>query len=119
MEQLQRLSETLSLTQEQKDQITAIIKGNAPQRQAIMNDASLTPEDRRAKMRELMKGTPPKIRALLTTEQQQKFDAMPRPEFGRGPRHGGPHNPPPPGGNPPPPDAPPAAGSPPPPANSL
>jgi Spy/CpxP family protein refolding chaperone len=119
MEQLQRLSEALSLTQEQKDQITAIIKGNAPQRQAIMNDAALTPEDRRAKMRKLMKGTQPKIRALLTTEQQQKFDAMPRPEFGRGPRHGGPHNPPPPGGNPPPPDAPPAAGSPPPPANSL
>jgi hypothetical protein len=28
---------------------------------------------------------------------------MPRPEFGRGPRHDGPHDPPPPGGNPPPP----------------
>jgi Spy/CpxP family protein refolding chaperone len=112
MEQLRRLSEALSLTQEQKDQITAIIKGNAPQRQAIINDAVLAQEAQRAKMRELRKETELKIRALLTPEQQQKFDALPRPEFGRGPRHGGPHYPP-------PPDAPPAAGSPPSPANSL
>ena len=108
MEQVQRLGEALSLTQEQKDQVTAIIKGNAPQRQAIMNDLALAQEALRAKMRELRKETELKIRALLTPEQQQKFDAMPHPGFGRGPRHGGPHNPP-------PPDAPPAAGSPPPP----
>jgi Spy/CpxP family protein refolding chaperone len=106
MAELNRLNEALSLTPEQKDQITAIIKENAPQRQAIMNDTALTPEDRRAKMQELRKGTQGKIRALLTPEQQKKFDAMPRPEFGRGPRHDGPREPPPPGGNPPPPNSP-------------
>ena len=90
MEQVQRLGEALSLTQEQKDQITAIIKGNAPQRQAIMNDLALAQEALRAKMRELRKETELKIRALLTPEQQQKFDTMPRPGFRRGPRHGGP-----------------------------
>jgi len=119
MEQIRRLDEAVSLTPAQKDQINTLIKGNAPQRQAIKNDASLTPENRRAKMRELRNGTQGKIRALLTSEQQQKFDAMPRPEGGRGPRHGGPHNPPPSAGNPPLPDATPAAGSPPPPPNSL
>jgi Spy/CpxP family protein refolding chaperone len=108
MEQVQRLGEALRLTQEQKDQITAIIKGNAPQRQAIMNDAALALDAQRAKMRELRKETELKIRTLLTPEQQQKFDTMPRPGFGRGPRHGGPHNPP-------PSDAPPAAGNLPPP----
>jgi Spy/CpxP family protein refolding chaperone len=118
MERLQRMSEVLNLTQEQKDQIAAIIKGNAPQRQAIMKEAAAAQEAQRAKMRELRKETEQKIRALLTPEQQQKFDAMPRPEFGRGPRHGGPHGPPPPDGNLPPPDAPPGAGSPPPPPNN-
>ena len=101
------MSEVLNLTQEQKDQIAAIMK-----------EAAAAEEAQRAKMRELRKETEQKIRALLTPEQQQKFDAMPRPEFGRGPRHGGPHGPPPPDGNLPPPDAPPGAGSPPPPPNN-
>jgi len=107
MEQLDRLKEVLSLTQEQTDQIQAIIKGNAPQRQAIFSDDSLSPDDKRAKMQELNKGTQAKIRALLTPEQQTKFDAMPRFRPGgrnHGPGHGPP--PPPPGGNPPPPPPP-------------
>ena len=107
MEQLDRLKEVLSLTQEQTDQIQAIIKGNAPQRQAIFSDDSLSPDDKRAKMQELNKGAQAKIRALLTPEQQTKFDAMPRFRPGgrnHGPGHGPP--PPPPGGNPPPPPPP-------------
>jgi periplasmic protein CpxP/Spy len=122
MEQLEHLTQVLGLTQEQHDQIAAIYKANAPQRQAIMSDDSLSPNDKRAKMRELMNGTQAKVRALLTPEQQTKFDAMPRP--GRGSRNGGPGRgnppPPPPGDAPPPPppsgDAPPPANNPPPPA---
>ena len=105
MERFEHMKQALNLTQEQSDQILAIINGNAPQRQAIMSDDSLSKRDRRAKMRELMKGTDARIRALLTPEQQTKFDAMPRP--GRGGRDGGPGhgNPPPPptGDTPPPP----------------
>lgn len=109
-EQLQRLSDALSLTPQQKDQIGAIYKENAPQRQAIMNDESLSREDRRAKMGELTKSTQTKVRALLTPEQQQKFDTMPRPGWGR--RGMGPNGGPPPGGNPPPANAtPPPAGN--------
>jgi len=112
MEQFERLKQALDLTPDQSAQILAIIKGNAPQRQAIMSDDSLSRNDRRAKMQELRKGTKVKIRALLTPEQQKKFDAMPR--GGPGGRHRGPGTenppPPPPGGTPPPANPPPPAG---------
>jgi Spy/CpxP family protein refolding chaperone len=101
-ERLEHLKQELNLTQEQSDQIAAIIKGNAPQRQAIMNNDSLSPDEKRARMWELRQGTEARIRTLLTPEQQTKFDAMPR---GHGGRNGGPggKNP-----TPPPPPAPPA-----------
>ena len=117
MEQFERLKQALNLTQEQSDQISAIIKGNAPQRQAILRDDSLSRNDQRAKMQELRKGTEVRIRALLTPEQQKKFDAMPRGGPGGRQRHGpGPGNPPPPppGDTPPPPPPPP-----PPPSNGT
>ena len=113
-EELARLKEALGLTQEQSDQIEAIIKGNAPQRQVIMSDDSLSHEAKRMKMRELRDITHSRIRALLTPEQQKKFDAMPRGPEGRkgGHRWGGqtqetPPSPPSPPSPPPAPDAPP------------
>ena len=120
MEQLERLKQALGLTPEQSDQIATIIKGNAPQRQAIFSDDSLSREEKGAKLHELMQGTQTQIRALLTPDQQKKFDAMPR--FGRRGRNGGPGPgnpppgdappPPPPGDMPPPASAPPATANP-------
>lgn len=106
-EQLKHLTEVLDLTADQQGKILPIFKDRQAKIQALMGDDSLSREDRRAKMRELMKDSQAQIRALLTPEQQQKFDAMPRPE--RGPRGGGPGGEPPSGGNPPPP--PPAGGN--------
>lgn len=97
-EQVQHLKQALDLTQEQSDQALAIYKDEATQRQALMRDDSLSRDEKRPKMRELTNSTQAKIRALLTPEQQKKFDAMPRP--GRGGRNGGPG-----AGNPPPPAA--------------
>ena len=121
MGQLEHLKRVLNLTQEQSDQIAAIIKGNAPARQAIWSDDSLSRDEKRAKMQELRKGTDAQIRALLTPDQQEKFDAMPRgPEGRRGPRRDSPPPPqagdgppPPPPSESTPPDAPPAPASPP------
>jgi len=106
---LQRMKEQLSLTDDQSVKVGAIFKAQAEKRQAIMDDAALSPDDRRAKMEEFRKDAIAQIRVLLTPEQQQKLDAMPRP--GRGPRGDGPgdESPPP----PPPPTnrAPPADGN--------
>lgn len=101
---LQHMKEQLSLTDDQTAKVDAIFKAQAEKRQAIMDDTALSPDDRRAKMQDLRKDSMAQVRALLTPEQQQKFDVMPRP--GRGPRGEGP------GGGPPPPPPPP------PPANS-
>jgi Spy/CpxP family protein refolding chaperone len=103
-ERLQRLSEVLNLTDDQKAKIASILKDDQEKGQAIRNDSSLSREDRRAKMMDLMKDSQAQIRALLTPEQQQKFDAMPRPA--RGPRDGGAGNGPPPAENGPPPSTP-------------
>jgi len=113
-EQLEHLKKALDLSPEQSGQIAAIIKGSGPARQAIMADDSLSRDDKRAKMRELMKGTQTEIRAVLTPEQQKKFDAMPRGREGRmgdhnggnQPRPASPENPPPGGTSAPPPPAP-------------
>ena len=112
MEQAEFLRQALGLTSEQFDQVLAIYKDEAAQRQAIMGDDSLSRDERRAKMRGLMSGTQDKVRALLTPDQQKKFDAMPRPGPGRrnrGEDHGNP--PPPPPGDTAPPANPPPAGS--------
>lgn len=108
-EQLKHLTEYLTLTADQQAKILPILKDRQTKIQALMGDDSLSREDRRAKMMELGKASQDQIRAQLTPDQQQKFDAMPRPGFGRGPRGEGA------GGEPPPPPPPPANTPPPPP----
>ena len=106
MEQAEFLRQALGLTSEQFDQVLAIYKDEAAQRQAIMSDESLSFDDRRAKTRGLMSGTQVKVRALFTPDQQKKFDAMPRPWQGgrhHGPGAGNMPPPPPPSVAPPPP----------------
>ena len=59
--------------------------------QALMQNESLSQEDRRAQARTISEGTNNSIKALLTDEQKQKFDAMQA-----NMRRGGPGGPPPP-----------------------
>jgi hypothetical protein len=74
-----RLDEAVTLTADQKTKATDIYKKMADQMQA------LAPEDRRTKGQEIRTATNAEIRALLTPDQQKKFDAMPQ---GRGPGGG-------------------------------
>jgi len=75
-QQVQRLDEMVTLTAEQRTKITEIFKKQGEAVQAIPQ------EERREKGQALRKATHDEIRALLTPEQQKKFDAMPAP--GRG-----------------------------------
>ena len=77
-QQVERLSEALTLTAEQKTKIMAINKEQATAMAAIPQ------EERREKMMEMMKATREKIRATLTPEQMKKFDEMPPVGGGRG-----------------------------------
>ena len=76
---LARLDEAVTLTADQKTKVTDIYKKMTDQMGA------LAPEDRRTKGQEIRTATNAEIRALLTPDQQKKFDAMPQ---GRGPGGG-------------------------------
>lgn len=43
---------------------------------ALQQDSSIAQEDKRGKMREIRQAHAAKIRAVLTSEQQAKFDSM-------------------------------------------
>ena len=83
-ERLQAMTERLGLTAGQQEKVGAIMKEQAEQGRALRDDKALTQEQRHEQMRAAGKATHEKIRALLTPEQQAKYDAMPQ----RGP--GGP-----------------------------
>jgi Spy/CpxP family protein refolding chaperone len=64
-----------TLTAEQKTKITAILE-------KAQKDAQAVSQDDREKRMEIMQAANKEVRALLTPEQQTKFDAMP--QGGRG-----------------------------------
>lgn len=66
-----------SLSAEQKTKITAILEKSAKDLQAIPQD------ERREKGREVMMAANKEVRAVLTVDQQAKFDAM-APQGGKG-----------------------------------
>ena len=78
-QQIARLEEAVgTLTAEQKTKITAVYEKAAKDMQAVPQ------EERRAKMQEMMAATRKEVRALLTPDQQKKFDDMPAPGRGGG-----------------------------------
>ena len=73
VEQMQR---RLDLNDSQTAQVRHIFADSHAQMETIRSNASLAPEDRRAQMMSLHQGEQAKIRAVLTPDQQAKFDAM-------------------------------------------
>lgn len=71
-----QIDEAVKLTADQKTKITAILTKARDDMQALAQ------EERRTKGQEIMQNANKEIRALLTPEQQAKFDALP--QGGRG-----------------------------------
>ncbi len=86
---LEQLTQQLSLTDEQKPKVKAILESR-DKKMADVRD--LAPEDRRPKMQSIREETTAQLKAVLTPEQFDKFQKM----SPRGHRPG----PPPGGGNP-------------------
>lgn len=80
-QQVTRMDEALTLTADQKTKITAILTKAQEDIQALPQD------QRREKGMEIRQTAMKDVRALLTPEQQTKFDAMP--QQGPGGRRGG------------------------------
>jgi Spy/CpxP family protein refolding chaperone len=91
------LTKKLNLTPDQATQVKAIDADSWNQMKALREDTATAGQDKRAKMMDIRKASNDKIRALLTPDQQTKFDAMQaQMRERRGNRGGGPDGPPPP-----------------------
>jgi len=70
-----QMMEQLNLTPDQKSQLKSLHESNKQQRDAIKNDASLTQDQKRAKMKDLQKSQSEKFNSILTTDQLAKRNA--------------------------------------------
>lgn len=73
---LQKLATELNLTDAQKAQIKPILMSSRQQAKALKNDTTLSPEDRKAKMKELRKSTNMQIMAVLTPDQRTTLKSI-------------------------------------------
>jgi protein CpxP len=69
-DRLQTAVESLNLTDDQKAKLKDIFADAKTQRQTVMNDASLSDDQKKAKMKELHQATKTKVNNVLTPEQQ-------------------------------------------------
>jgi protein CpxP len=85
------LTKQLKLTSDQQPKVLDILKSEQSQMETLRSDSSASQEDRHSKMMEIHKSSNDQIRALLTPDQQKKFDEMQsRHEQWQGQGHGGP-----------------------------
>jgi protein CpxP len=75
-ERLEWLSQHLNLTEDQKKQLKPILAGEFKQMRAVGEDASLTQNQKREKMKQIHEASRPQVQVILTPEQQQKFAQM-------------------------------------------
>jgi hypothetical protein len=71
------LTQKLGLSADQQKTVGGFIADGRSQAKALRDDDTLAPDDKRAKMREIMKATKDQIRGVLTPDQQKIFDAIP------------------------------------------
>ena len=74
--QLQRRTRELNLTSDQQDKIKPLLVERQQKMQALMQDQSAAPEDRRTQAHTIMEGTNNSIKAVLNDDQKQKFESM-------------------------------------------
>jgi Spy/CpxP family protein refolding chaperone len=95
--QIEFLTKKLNLTPDQVTQVKAIDADTWKQAKAMHEDTTIADADKRTKMMDIHKASQEKIRALLTPDQQTKFDALQAEMRNRmGNRHGDQGGPPPP-----------------------
>jgi periplasmic protein CpxP/Spy len=70
------LGKHLNLTSDQQGKVLDILKTEQSQMESLRSDTSLSQEDRHSKMMDIHKTSNDQIRALLTPDQQKKFDEM-------------------------------------------
>ena len=72
-DRLEWLSKELNLTDGQKEKLKPILQDEGKQMGAVHDDSSLTPDQKRDKVKQIRETSRPQIQAVLTPEQQEKF----------------------------------------------
>ena len=73
---LEWMSKKLNLTEDQKTKLQPIFNDEFQQIKAVREDASLSREQKRDKMKQIHDTFHPQVRAVLTPDQQQKLEQM-------------------------------------------
>ncbi|HVY68998.1 MAG TPA: hypothetical protein VHH73_03680 [Verrucomicrobiae bacterium] len=81
-EQMKRLTEELKLNDDQAGKLKPIFEEQRKAMAEMRKDTSLAQEDRRKKMRELREASDTKIKAILTSEQFEKYEKLRRGQGG-------------------------------------
>jgi len=75
-DQTKDLTAALKLSDDQSKQVHAILQDQQDQRIKLMQDQSMSREEKMPKMRDIHESAAAKIRALLNDDQKKKFDDM-------------------------------------------
>lgn len=75
-DRLKAVADELNLTEEQKTQLKPVFKEESEKIRALRQDTSLSPVDRRAKVKEIRASIAPKVKKILTTEQFEKWSKI-------------------------------------------
>src|SRR5260221_6939041 len=84
---LQAAVESLNLTDDQKAKVKDIFADAKTKRQAVSSDASLSEEQKKAKMKELHSATMAKLNEVLTPEQQTELKSKMEAAKAKAPMH--------------------------------
>jgi periplasmic protein CpxP/Spy len=74
--QAKRMAKKLGLTPDQVSKIEPILADRDQQMQSLRSDATLAPQDRRAKVRSVRHDSDSKIEALLSDSQKQQYEQL-------------------------------------------
>jgi len=75
-DRLQRIAEELQLTDAQKEQVKPILKADLEKARSLRDDTSLTPQERREKMKTIREDTAAQLKSILTPEQFTKWQQL-------------------------------------------
>ena len=75
-EKLTWMSQELNLTADQQAKLKPILEDQQRQIEAVWQDASLSDDAKMAKKKEIKASTSTQIKAVLNTEQQEKYASM-------------------------------------------
>jgi Spy/CpxP family protein refolding chaperone len=92
-ERVQRISEELKLTDQQKEKVRAVFQEEMEKGRAVREDTSLSQEDRRAKRQKIREDMTAKMKGILTAEQWEKWQKMREEQRGQMQQRRGPGGP--------------------------